>query len=245
MPLINSAAPLLKIQKNIHYGVLVTFGVETVSTSDVDCVLSAPSLVCASGQPSKSTGKSVQLPLTQIFNERGVFSGPRHNTTCLPLLTSIVAQLTSNGLFVADGVEEATSNVAVSGKTSNACAILSTQNWHSTRTISRPVTGIAGVFPVPVEGETMTVGMGDEILSGLLTTGVARTVVDKSVVGVSSMMVLVSCPLGKVLVSNVGSVVPIKVGVAPGRAPHAVVSNNSTNVLVKNAREKIFILSSP
>src|SRR5829696_6805524 len=80
--------------------------------------------VCVSGQANRSTGKSVQvLPLVQILSVMDVNSGPLQSTTCLPLFTSTVEQLV---VSVVDG--DTTSKVAVSGKTSRACAMVSTQN---------------------------------------------------------------------------------------------------------------------
>jgi hypothetical protein len=97
------------------------------------------------------------LASVQILIVRGVISGPLHSTTCRPLFTSTVVQVgvvavTEVLEVVMDVSGEVILNVAVSGNTSKACAIVSTQNWHSTRTISLscPVTGIPGVREVCV-----------------------------------------------------------------------------------------------
>jgi hypothetical protein len=90
-------------------------------------------------QANRFNGKLVHvLPfveLMQTFSEMEVFSGPLHSTTCLPLFTSIVEQLVLIVVVVlfvvvvvVDGVVEVISNVAVSGSTNRACAIVSTQN---------------------------------------------------------------------------------------------------------------------
>lgn len=85
-----------------------------------------------SGQGCSCTGNVVQVvALVQMLRVTGVFSSPLQRTTCFPLFTSMVEQFVFTVVpvvLVVVDVEDATSNVAVSGKTSKACAILSIQN---------------------------------------------------------------------------------------------------------------------
>ncbi len=85
-----------------------------------------------SGHAWSCTGKVVHVvALVQMLRLTGVFSSPLQSTTCLPLFTSMVEQFVFTVVpvvLVVVDVEDTTSNVAVSGKTSKACAILSIQN---------------------------------------------------------------------------------------------------------------------
>jgi hypothetical protein len=74
-------------------------------------------------------------------------------------------------------VAETTSNVAVSGKTIKACAKVSTQNWHSTSTMSSPVPGAGGVFVTASAGEAVAITFVPEV-SVLLNVAVSA-VIDK------------------------------------------------------------------
>lgn len=81
-----------------------------------------------SGHACRFTGKSVhRFTSVQMLSVRAVFSGALQRTTCFPLFTSTVAQVAS---FVAvdEVFEDARVKVAVSGSTSNAWAMVSTQN---------------------------------------------------------------------------------------------------------------------
>jgi hypothetical protein len=90
-------------------------------------VLVGPALGCAaSGQASRSTGKSVQVLVSvHMLRVRGVISGPLQSTTCFPLLTSTVVQTgsvtdTEVVEVVVDVGGDVISNVAVSGNTNKA-----------------------------------------------------------------------------------------------------------------------------
>lgn len=99
-----------------------------MTTEDVLVAVASPgaAVACASGQASRSTGKSVQVvPFVQMLSVRGVISGPLQRTTCLPLFTSTVLQVGVVAVTeVEDVVEEAGGevivNVAVSGITNRA-----------------------------------------------------------------------------------------------------------------------------
>ena len=122
-----------------HYGVAVLIAMVAVAVPPTAAgvsvapapgsgVLLGTALVgfAASGQASKSTGKSVQaLSAVQILSTIGVSSGPLQSTTCLPLFTSTVVQLgavvvTAVVDVVVAGDDETISNVAVSGSTNSA-----------------------------------------------------------------------------------------------------------------------------
>lgn len=98
---------------------------------------------------------------------------------------------------------------------------MSTQNWHSTRTISTPVTGIPGVWLVSVAGEPAIDVVCVEIFCVVLNVAVSspvdgRPVVETSVLAVSVVAVsavIVSAPTAGVLVSRAGRVLPTSVGV--------------------------------
>ncbi len=177
-----------------------------------------------SGHACNCTGKFVQvLAFVQILRVTDVFSSPLQSTTCLPLFTSMVEQLVLTVVPVVVVVlvdaDATTSNVAVSGNTNNACAILSTQNWHSTRKISAPVTGIPGVWLVPAAGEPTTDVVCVLTLWVMLNVAVSRPAVGVSkpvtvsVVAVSAVIV-VSAPAAGVLVARAGNVLLTSVGEA-------------------------------
>ena len=251
----------------IHYGVavlIVISGVAVGVVSPVPGVLVAPAagvllvLVAAtvgcatSGQASRSTGKSAQvLASVQILIVRGVISGPLQSTTCRPLFTSTVVQIgvvdaTEVVDVVVVGGGETISKVAVSGSTKRACAVVSTQNWHSTSTIS-PVTGMPGV-PVPAVcvPAVFVVDVETALVSVPLTVGVSTAVSAVLVVAVSVSAVPVAsvdAPKG-VLVASSGSDVPTRVGVVSSAAQAAVIS---TRIIApnKSRRENFLIFLSP
>lgn len=214
----------------------------------VACVLPEAGVACCgcvNGHACKFTGKFVQLPLVQIFNTTGVLAGPLQSTTCLPLFTSMVEQVTAVVVVVfVEGVGEVTWNVETSGKTSKACARLSTQNWQSTRVISEPVTGMAALVAV----EPTTEGTWVETLCAPLAVGVSEPVVATAVVAVPGVPLVnpvavpdtdVPNPRNGVLVSTM--LVPDNVGVAFRFAPQAAVNNTSRREPHSNNLEILFI----
>ena len=82
-----------------------------VGDAGADCVSPgacvAAGCCCANGHGCRFTGKFVQLPLVQIVSITGTFAGPLQSTTCLPLFTSMVEQLTFVDVLVfTEGVGE-------------------------------------------------------------------------------------------------------------------------------------------
>lgn len=126
--------------------------------------------VATSGQVCSSTSICVQLlPSVQMLRLRDVFSSPRQITICLPLNVSTVLQPISGPGVDKVAVSATDSKVAVSGRTSMACATPSIQNWHSNRIRSVPVTGTPGVSVVSVAAavaDKSTVGVVSSVASG-------------------------------------------------------------------------------
>ena len=189
------------------------------------------------------------LASVQILRTNGVISGPLHSTTCLPLFTSTVVQAGTE-LAAEEVLVETILKVALSGKTSKACACVSTQNWHSTSIISWPVTGIPGVWVVPTFGDcvgivcvlrlpVLTVAVSNPVAGEVSTV---ETVSELEAVGV---VTVVSAGRIGVLVGLLfpgRSVATMLVGDVPCCAPHAAVNNTRIRTMNKGKREIFIIL---